>query len=49
MFLIGASFFSYQGPTLNPIVSIIGTGSLILCMPTIAVGMIWLIIIFRKL
>ena len=42
MFFIGGSFFTYQGPSLNPIISKFGEISLIFWLPTLIVGIIFL-------
>ena len=48
MFLFGASMFTYQGPTLNPIVSKLGMYSFFFWLPTIITGIILLFIRKRK-
>lgn len=47
MLFFGAAMFSYQGNTLNPIVSKLGMYSFFLWLPTIGIGI--LVMLFRKL
>ena len=48
MFFVGASLFSYQGPTLSPIISDIGMYSFLIWLPTIITGLIVACIRKRK-
>ena len=44
MFLLGVSLFTYQGPPLNPLVNIAGKYSFLYWLPTIGVGILFLIL-----
>lgn len=48
MFLLGASLFSYSGPALNPLVSEAGMWAFILWLPTIIIGIVFMVIPSKK-
>jgi len=48
MFVVGASFFTYQGGKLNPIINFVGMVSFFMWLPIIIIGLILVLIKSNK-